>query len=101
MKRLLRLLPLLALVFCFNAIAHERPKPVATIQTQEPTDHWKENTWGGAGCGGLAITGLQKLEHPWLYAVGGCAALAAAVEGGQPGGFNSKNFSVVPPEVLS
>ena len=71
----------------------DKPKPVpaASSQTQEP-DRYRENLWGGIAFGGLAVTALQKTEHPTLYAIGAGALTAAAVEAAQPGGFNGKNF---------
>lgn len=71
----------------------DKPKPQAAITTQvtEPNHH-KENFWGGAAFGGLAVTALQKTEHPTLYAIGSGIATAAAVEAAQPGSFHAKNF---------
>jgi hypothetical protein len=68
-----------------------KPAPAASSQTQEP-DRYKENLWGGVAFGGLAVTALQKTEHPTLYAIGAGVLTAAAVETAQPGDFNGKNF---------
>jgi len=87
----------MGLGFARSAFANDdekpKPKPAPTIisQPQEPERH-KENFWGGAAFGGLAVTALQKTEHPTLYAIGGGVATAAFVEASQPGGFNAKNF---------
>jgi hypothetical protein len=68
-----------------------KPKPTPVAQAGE-SDRHKENLWGGVAFGGLAVTALQKTEHPTLYAIGAGALTAAAVEAAQPGGFNGKNF---------
>jgi hypothetical protein len=69
----------------------KKSKGTPTVLIQEP-DRYKENLWGGVAFGGLAVTALQKTEHPTLYAIGAGALTAAAVEAAQPGGFNGKNF---------
>ena len=90
---------LLAILFATPAFADgrdddDKPKakpPALVVPAQEPERH-KENFWGGAAFGGLALTAFQKTEHPTLYAIGAGIATAAAIETAQPGAFQGKNF---------
>ena len=56
-----------------------KPKPPATgVVQQSNDDHHKDAFWFGAVGGGLAITSLQKTEHPWLYStLAGLAVVGA------------------------
>lgn len=53
-----------------------KPQPPVVV-AQGHESHTTEAFWAGAAGGGLAVTALQKTEHPWLYAVG--AGIAAAL----------------------
>jgi len=68
------------------AIAHDddddkpKPKPPVTTPAQPAgsSDHHKDAFWFGAVGGGLAITSLQKTEHPWIYStLAGLAVVGA------------------------
>ena len=77
--------------FAWDDDDRPRPVPAASSQAQEP-DRYKENLWGGVAFGGLAVTALQKTDHPMLYTIGTGIATTAAVEAAQPGAFQGKNF---------
>lgn len=96
------LLSLLLLAYSLSVLAtgnDHKPKknpppvvpPVSTAPAYVESDLHKQYFWGGAAMGGLAITALQKSEHPWLYATGGCAFAALVAEKARSGAFDSKN----------
>jgi hypothetical protein len=75
---------LLSLLLLFSTTAwanddhdDDKPKPTPTTSSAPaPESHKREAFWAGAAAGGLAITALQKTEHPWLYTVASGVALA-------------------------
>ena len=91
---ILAVLMWVALTLTGLAFATDKPKPKPTVTPvvqSTPADYSKEYLWGSAAVGGLAVTALQKSEHPWLYANATCIAAATAVNAADPGSFNNKN----------